>query len=228
MIKGTLYVVGTPIGNLDDITYRAVEVLSNVDLIAAEDTRSTSILLKKYKINQKCISYHDRNENIKFEKLINFLKQGISIALVSDAGTPCLSDPGYRVVNAARKNNINVVSIPGASSITSSLSISGLPSDHFYFEGFLPKKKGRKTRLEFLSSLECSIIIFESPNRIVKTLVDIQTYFGNRMVSLCREMTKMYEQNYFGSIGDILSEIGKNKVKGELVLIVSKDGYSFG
>ena len=144
MNKGTLYVVGSPIGNLGDLSYRAVEILLSVDLIAAEDTRVTSILLKKYSIIKKCISYHEKNENIKFEKIIDFLNSGNSVALISDAGTPCLSDPGYKVVNAARKLNVEVVSIPGPSSITAALSISGLPSDHFYFEGFLPKKKGRK------------------------------------------------------------------------------------
>ena len=195
---GILYVVGSPIGNLGDLSFRAVNILSSVDLIAAEDTRVTFNLLKKYSINKKCISYHDKNENIKYKKLITLLIDGNNIALISDAGTPCLSDPGYKLVNAARKNNIEVISIPGASSITAALSISGLPSDHFYFEGFLPKKKGRKTRLEILSLLECSIIIFESPNRIVKTLMEIYECFGNRVVSICREITKLYEENYFG------------------------------
>ena len=140
MNLGVLYVVGSPIGNLGDFSYRAVEILSSVDLIAAEDTRTTSVLLKKYSINKKCISYHEKNENIKYGKLLDFLRSGSNIALISDAGTPCLSDPGYRLINAARKNDIEVISIPGASSITAALSISGLPTDHFYFEGFLPKK----------------------------------------------------------------------------------------
>ena len=136
MRLGILYVIGSPIGNLGDLSYRAVEVLSSIDLIAAEDTRVTSVLLKKYSIKKKCISYHEKNENIKFQKIIDILQMGSNVALISDAGTPCLSDPGYRIVNAARKNNIDVISIPGASSITAALSISGLPSDHFYFEGF--------------------------------------------------------------------------------------------
>ena len=154
------------------------------------------------------------------------LNEGLDIALISDAGTPCLSDPGYRIVNAARKSNIEVVSIPGASSITAALSISGLPSDHFYFEGFLPKKKGRKTRLEFLSSLDCSIVIFESPNRIIKTLNSISEYFGNRAISVCREITKVYEENYFGYVDEILIRLKElSKIRGEFVLIVSKKGY---
>jgi len=224
-MAGVLYVVGSPIGNLGDLSYRAVKILSSVDLIAAEDTRVTSILLKKYSIYKKCISYHDRNENSKFKKLIEFIKEGNNIALISDAGTPCLSDPGYRVINAARKDNLNVISIPGPSSITAALSISGLPTDHFYFEGFLPRKKGRKTRMEFLSSLECSIVMFESPNRIIKTLSDIMQYFGNRAISICREITKVYEENYFGYINDIINGIEDVKIKGEFVIIISKDGY---
>ena len=226
MNSGILYVVSSPIGNLGDLSYRAVDVLSSVQMIAAEDTRTTSILLKKYSINKKCISYHEKNENIKFLKIIDLLNEGLDIALISDAGTPCLSDPGYRIVNAARKSNIEVVSIPGASSITAALSISGLPSDHFYFEGFLPKKKGRKTRLEFLSSLDCSIVIFESPNRIIKTLNSISEYFGNRAISVCREITKVYEENYFGYVDEILIRLDKlGKIRGEFVLIVSKKGY---
>ena len=226
MNSGILYVVSSPIGNLGDLSYRAVDVLSSVQMIAAEDTRTTSILLKKYSINKKCISYHEKNENIKFLKIIDLLNEGLDIALISDAGTPCLSDPGYRIVNAARKSNIEVVSIPGASSITAALSISGLPSDHFYFEGFLPKKKGRKTRLEFLSSLDCSIVIFESPNRIIKTLNGISEYFGNRAISVCREITKVYEENYFGYVDEILIRLDElSKIRGEFVLIVSKKGY---
>ena len=226
MNSGILYVVSSPIGNLGDLSYRAVDVLSSVQMIAAEDTRTTSILLKKYSINKKCISYHEKNENIKFLKIIDLLNEGLDIALISDAGTPCLSDPGYRIVNAARKSNIEVVSIPGASSITAALSISGLPSDHFYFEGFLPKKKGRKTRLEFLSSLDCSIVIFESPNRIIKTLNSISEYFGNRAISVCREITKVYEENYFGYVDEILIRLDEvSKIRGEFVLIVSKKGY---
>ena len=225
MKPGVLYVVGTPIGNLGDLSCRAIEILSSVDLIAAEDTRVSSILLKKYSISKKCISYHDKNENAKFHSLIDLLNLGSDIALISDAGTPCLSDPGYKIVNAARKSNIDVFSIPGPSSITAALSTSGLPSDHFYFEGFLPKKKGRKTKLEFLSSLECSIVIFESPNRIIRTLKDIYDIFGNRVISICREITKLYEQNYFGYIDQVLNILESNKVKGEIVLVISKEGY---
>ena len=225
MKTGLLYVVASPIGNLDDLSPRAIEILSSVNIIAAEDTRVSSKILNKHSIDKKCISYHDKNENTKFGKLIILLKQGNDIALMSDAGTPCISDPGYRVINAARKNNIEVVTVPGPSSITAALSISGLPSDCFYFEGFLPKKKGRKTKLEYLETMNCSVIIFESPNRIIKTLLDISEYFGNRVVSVCREMTKLYEQNYFGYIDKVLEEIESSKIKGEFVIIVARNGY---
>ena len=226
MKTGVLYVVASPIGNLDDLSFRATRTLSEVDFIAAEDTRVSSRILKKYSINKKCISYHDKNENRKFEQLTRLLKEGNNIALISDAGTPCISDPGYRLVNSARKNNIEVITIPGPSSITAALSISGLPTDHFYFEGFLPKKKGRKTKLEYLSSIDCSIVILESPNRVIKTLMNIYDFFGNRAVSLCREMTKLYEQNYFGYINQVVKEIETSKPKGEFVIIIAKSGYS--
>ena len=225
MISGVLYVIGSPIGNLGDLSYRAIDILSSVDLIAAEDTRTTSILLRKYSINKKCISYHEKNENIKFQKIINLLTQGNNIALISDAGTPCLSDPGYRVVNAARKNNIEVISIPGASSITAALSISGLPSDHFYFEGFLPKKKGRKTRLEYLKNLDVSIVIYESPHRMVKTFKDIYKYWGNRYVSISRELTKKYEEIETRQVMNLIQKYDSKKARGEFVIIIAKKGF---
>ena len=225
MKSGILYVVASPIGNLGDLSFRAVETLSSVDFVAAEDTRVSSRILKKHSISKKCISYHDKNENNKFQDLIILLKEGHDIALISDAGTPCISDPGYRLVNASRENGIQVVTIPGPSSVTAALSISGLPTDCFYFEGFLPKKKGRKTKLEYLSAMDCSIVILESPNRIIKSLSDISQYFGNRVVSVCREMTKLYEQNYFGYVDNVLEEIESSKPKGEFVIVVAKDGY---
>ena len=153
-MSGTLYVVATPIGNLSDTSQRTIDTLSSVGLIAAEDTRITKRLLRYFQIENRCISYHDKNEKYRAQELIDSLLDGNSIALVSDAGTPCISDPGYRVVHLAHLNNIKVVSIPGSSAVVSALSISGLPTDHFFFEGFLPKKKGRKTRFEFLKSLE--------------------------------------------------------------------------
>ena len=192
-MNGCLYVVATPIGNLSDLTYRAEAVLKDVDIIAAEDTRTSRKLLNHYKIATKVIPYHDKNEVFQAQKILSKLDNGLSIAIISDAGTPCISDPGYRLVNLAKIKKIDVISIPGPSSVTSALSISGLPTDHFYFEGFLPPKKGRKTRFESLEFLPATIVIFESPHRILKTLKDISSYWGNRAVSVCRELTKLYE-----------------------------------
>ncbi len=160
-MAGILYVVATPIGNLGDMTRRAIDVLSDVDVIASEDTRVTRRLLSHFDIENKCVSYHDNNEQYRSEELVKSLIDGNSVALVSDAGTPCISDPGYRVVNLAKQSGIEVVSVPGPSAVTAALSISGLPTDHFFFEGFLPKKKGRQTRFQFLSSLEASIVVFQ-------------------------------------------------------------------
>ena len=183
-MTGNLYVVSTPIGNLKDISLRGIETLKNVDFIAAEDTRITKRLLNKYEISKKIFSFHVKNENFKVKSIIRLLLEGKNIALVSDAGTPCISDPGYKIVNSATKEGINVVAVPGASSVIASLSISGLPTDKFYFEGFLPKKKGRNKRLNYINTLDCTVVIFESPKRLIKTLNDIYEVLGNRVVSL--------------------------------------------
>ena len=223
-MSGILYIVSTPIGNLEDISIRALDVLKEVDLIAAEDTRITSRLLNKFSIKNKCFSYNNYNENTKYTYLISLLEDNKNIALVSDAGSPCISDPGYKVVNAARLKNIDVVSIPGASSPISALTISGLPSDRFYFEGFLPKKKGRNKRFEFIMGLDCSIIIFESPNRVKKTLNEILDKLGNRVVSISKELTKIHERVFFGYLENILSDF-PDKIKGEFVIIVASERY---
>ena len=162
-MAGTLYVVATPIGNLADLTFRAEATLKAVNLIAAEDTRTSRKLMVHYAIDTPLIAYHDNNEINQAKKLVEKLNNGDSIAIISDAGTPGISDPGYRIVNLASKQNIDVITIPGPSAVTAALSISGIPTDHFYFEGFLPPKKGRKTRLELLESLPATIVIFESP-----------------------------------------------------------------
>tara|TARA_Y100000994_G_scaffold170423_1_gene140393 strand:- start:913 stop:1596 length:684 start_codon:yes stop_codon:yes gene_type:complete len=223
-LSGDLYIVSTPIGNLDDITPRALEVLEKVDLIAAEDTRVTKKILNHYNIKNVFLSYNNYNENRRYLELLNKLKENKDIALVSDAGTPCISDPGYKIVNAARVQGINVISIPGPSSVISSLSISGLPSDKFYFEGFLPRKKGRSKRLKYLSDLDCTIIIFESPKRLLKTLNDVSNVFGNRVIALCKEITKLYEKVEFGYLDDIIME--NNIVfKGEYVLVIANKKY---
>jgi 16S rRNA (cytidine1402-2'-O)-methyltransferase len=204
---------------------RSLEILESVDLIAAEDTRITKRLLNHYKIKNDLISYNNYNENNKYHYLINLLKQNKDIAIVSDAGTPCISDPGYKIVNSATKEGINVVAVPGASSVIASLSISGLPTDKFYFEGFLPKKKGRNKRLNYINTLDCTVVIFESPKRLIKTLNDIYEVLGNRVVSLCKELTKIHENVMFGYLENIIGSISYN-IRGEYVLLIAKKKYT--
>ena len=225
-MAGTLYVVGTPIGNLSDLTFRAETTLKAVDLIAAEDTRTSRKLLGHYNISTPLVSYHDNNEINQAKKLFDKLNKGDSIAIISDAGTPGISDPGYRIVNLANKEDIEVVTIPGPSAVTAALSVSGMPTDHFYFEGFLPPKKGRKTRFELLESLPATVVIFESPQRVIKTLKDIHNYWGNRIISVCRELTKMHEETLLGTVTDAEIYFSKSKPKGEFVLLVAKKGYT--
>ena len=225
-MQGILYVIGTPIGNLADISKRAIEVLSEVDLIVVEDTRVSKKILNKYDIDKKMMVYNNFNESRQCDKIIKLLNNGINIGLITDAGTPCISDPGYLLVNACRKENIDVFSIPGASALTAALSISGLPTDSFYFEGFLPKKKGRKTKFELLNRLECTIVIFESPQRVVKSLIDIKKYMGpQRRVSVHREITKIYEEAYWGSVEDSIDYFSNKKCKGEFIIIIAKEDY---
>ena len=225
-MAGILYVVATPIGNLGDMTSRAIDVLSKVDLIASEDTRVTRRLLSHFEIENRCISYHDNNEIYRAEELVTSLCDSKSVALVSDAGTPCISDPGYRIVNLAKRSGIEVVTIPGASAVTAALSISGLPTDHFFFEGFLPKKKGRQTRFKFLSDLEASVVIYESPMRIIKTLNDISACMGsNRVLSVCREITKKFEETFMGTVDEAIAYFSQKNPKGEFVIVIAKDGY---
>ena len=223
---GVLYIVATPIGNLSDISDRAKQILSEVNLIAVEDTRISKKILKKFNIDNKMIVYNNFNESRQINKIVDSLKNGNNIALVSDAGTPCISDPGYLLVNTCRKDDIKVISIPGPSSLISALSTSGLPSDSFYFEGFLPKKKGRKTKFEFLNSLSCTVIIFESPKRVLKTLLNIKEYMGDeRVISIHREMTKMYEEVFLGTVAESIEYFSNKSPKGEFVLVLAKEDY---
>tara|TARA_B110000438_G_C15703935_1_gene602320 strand:- start:298 stop:981 length:684 start_codon:yes stop_codon:yes gene_type:complete len=224
-LNATLYIVSTPIGNLKDISSRALDVLSNVNIIACEDTRITRRLLSHYNIKNKMVVYNDYNSKRKVEGLIDYLQDGNTLALVSDAGTPCISDPGYRLVNAAHIHSINVVSVPGASSVHAALSISGLPTDNYFFQGFLPKKKGRKTKFDDLSKLNCTIVIFESPKRVKKTLLYIHEKLGNRIVSVCKEITKMYETVYFGKLDKIIKDFSEINPKGEYVILIAKSEY---
>jgi len=216
--QGTLYIVSTPIGNLGDVTQRAVEILSTVSLIAAEDTRRTRILLNRYEIQTPLSSYNSYNKFKKGPLFMSRLKKGESIALVSDAGTPGVSDPHYHLVQLAINEGIFVNAVPGPSALLAALTVSGLPMDRFVFEGFLPRKKGRATRLENLAEEKRTLVIFESPNRIQKTLKDILKVFGNRQVAIARELTKIHEEVIRGNLQDIGNQ--DRKWKGELTLVI--------
>ena len=215
-----LYIVGTPIGNMEDITYRAVKTLESVDYIFAEDTRVSRKLLTHYEIKNTLYQYHEHNKSHQIENIINLLKDGKNIALITDAGTPCISDPGYELVDIAHQNDIKVVTIPGASSVIAGASISGLNLRRMAYEGFLPKKKGRQTLFNKLKEEERTIIILESPNRILRTLKDINEYLGNRYVVITRELTKIYEEVIRGNVTDLIEKIEKKPLKGEIVLLI--------
>jgi 16S rRNA (cytidine1402-2'-O)-methyltransferase len=217
---GTLYLVATPIGNLEDITYRAVKILSAVDLIAAEDTRTTKVLLDHYDIHKPMISYFSYNEQFRAPQLIEKLKAGQSIALVSDAGTPGISDPAFHVVQQALAASVPVIPVPGASAFLSALIVSGLPIDRFVFEGFLPLKKGRKTKFESMKSELRTIVLYESPHRIVRTLEDIREYLGNRNVVVARELTKKFEEITRGPVETVLAQVSAKQPRGEYVVVI--------
>lgn len=219
----TLYVVATPIGNLKDITFRAIEVLKTVDYIACEDTRETSKLLLYYGIeNKQFIVYNDYNENIVADKIVNLLKNH-DVALVSDAGTPCISDPGYRLVKKAIENNVKVVPIPGPFAGITALSVSGLPTDKFLFIGFLPNKKNQKREyLEYYLSLNLTLIIYESPKRVIDTIKLIEEINNNVNMVVAKELTKIHEEFIRGNPTEILNYFSKNpdKIKGEFVILI--------
>lgn len=219
---GTLYVVATPIGNLEDMTFRAVNILKQVDFIAAEDTRHSKKLLNHYGIETRMISCHEHNEADKTPLLISQLKNGLSIALISDAGTPTISDPGYHLVRAAAKEKIPVIPIPGCSATMAGLSVSGLPTDAFYFSGFLPKKKEKlQQALELLKNQKATLIIYESPKRITNLIESIIPVFGNRQACFAREITKLHEEYMRGSLSEILRMLHeKQTIKGECSLFV--------
>lgn len=216
-----LYLVPTPIGNLEDITYRALRVLKEVDLILAEDTRTSAPLLKHFGIEKRLLSHHQHNEHKAVAEIIRFLKEGQEVALISDAGTPAISDPGYLLVREAIKNDIEINCLPGATAFVPALVNSGLPNDRFTFEGFLPIKKGRQTRLKSLVNEERTMIFYESPHRILKTLNDFAEYFSStRPASISREITKMYEETVRGSIEELILHFQTATIKGEFVICV--------
>ncbi len=225
MTVGTLYIVSTPIGNLEDITLRAIRVLKEADLIAAEDTRHTKHLLDRYEIETQLTSYHDHNKEEKAPVLVARMLDGKNVALVSDAGTPGISDPGYFLINLAVDQKIPVVPIPGATAAIAALSISGLPTDSFVFEGFLPAKHGaRLKRLQALSKEERTIIFYEAPHKIVKTAEDMLEILGDRRAVITRELTKIHEEAIRGTLSEILRHLQTGSIKGEFTVIVH--GYS--
>ncbi len=222
-MQGKLFIVPTPVGNLKDMTFRGIEVLQSVDLILAEDTRTSGKLLKHFDITTPQRSYHQFNEHKIVDNLIDQLQQGSRFALISDAGTPGISDPGYLIVHKAIEKGILIETLPGATAFVPALINSGLPSERFVFEGFLPVKKGRKTRLENLQNEKRTMIFYESPHKLLKTLQDFITYFGaDRKVSVSREISKIYEENIRGNLSDVLNQLKeKPKIKGELVIVLS-------
>ena len=215
-----LYIVATPIGNLEDMTLRGIRILKEVNYIFAEDTRVTKKLLNHFEIENTVYRYDEFTKMHQIANIINLLKEGKDIALVTDAGTPCISDPGYELVDAVHKEGIKVVPIPGASALTASASVAGLSMRRFCFEGFLPKKKGRQTLLKSLAEEERTIVIYESPFRIEKTLRDIEQFIGVREVVIIREITKIYEEIMRGTTTELIERLAKNPIEGEIVLLI--------
>ena len=219
--SGKIYVVSTPIGNLGDMTFRAVETLKSADFILCEDTRVTKILLDHYEIKNELISFNAATESKKMEHAVEKILKGLNCALVSDAGTPTISDPGGRFINLALKNDIEVVSIPGASALISALSISGLPTDAFVFEGFLPQKKGRQKKLSELAEEERTIVLYESVYRINNLLEELNKYMPERTVVVFRELTKKFEERWKGLPNELLENLSQKIIKGEFVVIIA-------
>lgn len=221
-----LYLVPTPIGNLQDITLRALEILKTVDVVLAEDTRTSGLLLKHYGITAKLQAYHQHNEHRELEGLVHRMAAGEKMALVTDAGTPAISDPGFLLVRECLRHNVKVECLPGATAFVPALVKSGLPATRFCFEGFLPQKKGRQTALKALENEERTMIFYESPYRLLKTLKDFTAYFGDdRPASVSRELTKMFEETVNGTLAELHTHFTKKPVKGELVLVIAGKGY---
>lgn len=221
-VPGTLYVVATPIGNLEDITYRAVKVLGEVDLVAAEDTRHSRKLLDRFGIRKPLLSYHDHNERQRYGEILERLRAGENVALISDAGTPCIADPGYRLIAACRTSGVSVVPIPGASALIAALSVSGVATDHFSFEGYLPSRaKARTDLFKRLAGEQRTLVFYETPHRLLAALNDlVQIFGGERSLVVAREMTKLHEEFFHGSADDALTHFSRQPVKGEVVLIL--------
>jgi len=224
----SLYVVATPIGNLEDITERAVRILKEVDLIAAEDTRHTRILLDRYKIDTPTTSYHGHSTDAKVAALVAKMEEGKDIALVSDAGTPGISDPAFSLIQAALKSKIEIIPIPGPAAFLAALMGSGLPMDKFVYLGFIPAKKGRQTLFESVKDEKRTVIFYESPHRIQKTLAQMLEVLGpDRIVVIARELTKIHETFHRGTLGEIHEEFSRQKPKGEITLLLAPASYNF-
>lgn len=218
---GKLYVIPTPIGNLEDMTLRAIRILKEVDLILAEDTRTSSVLLKHYQIEKRLMPYHKFNEHRSLIGFINRMQGGENIALISDAGTPSISDPGFLLVRACVENAIEIECLPGATALIPALVNSGFPSDKFCFEGFLPQKKGRQKRLQELAQEERTIVMYESPFRLLKLLEELVQYFGaDRQVAVSRELSKMFEENLRGPVSELIETLKTRTIKGEIVVVI--------
>jgi 16S rRNA (cytidine1402-2'-O)-methyltransferase len=230
-MAGLLYVVATPIGNLEDITLRAVRILKEVDLIAAEDTRHTQILLNHYDIHTPLTSYHEHNERTKSQPLVERLVRGENVALLCDAGTPAISDPGYRLVIEATRAGVRIVPLPGASALAAVLSACGLPTDRFVFEGFLPaKKQERKNKLQALRNESRTLVFYEAPHRLMESLQDLQQTLGDREIVVAREVSKVHEEFLRGTLSKIITQLTGHTVKGEITLVVhgstNESGFS--
>jgi len=222
MATGTLYVVATPIGNLEDVTTRALRILREVDVIACEDTRHTRLLLQRYGITTPLVSYHEHNEQTRAQELLRRLQEGTSVALVSDAGTPVLSDPGFTLVRQAVAAGVPVVPAPGASAITAALSVAGLPTDRFVFLGFLPRKAGERRRaLLDIARIPWTLVMFEAPHRVVHTLRDLRAVLGDRQVAVMRELTKKFEETVRGALSEVTDRMAQAPPRGELTLVVA-------
>ena len=220
--NGTLYIVATPIGNLEDMTFRAVRTLKEVDLIAAEDTRHSRKLLAHYGIATRMTPYHDHNEQLKTDYLIDRLLDGQNVALITDAGTPCIADPGYRIVQAAVAAGVRVVPIPGAAALAAAVSAAGLPSDRFAFEGFLPPRQGkRRAKLAELTNENRLLVFYEAPHRLAATLADMRETLGNRQAVVARELTKIHEEFRNGTLDEIAEYYREQQVKGEIAILIA-------
>ena len=221
--KGKLFVVATPIGNLQDFTFRGVETLKTVHCIFAEDTRTSKKLINHYDIDTKLYSYHDHSSEKEIDRLLEILKDQKDVALISDAGTPTISDPGYGLIRECIREGIDIIPIPGASALTAAISASGLPSDTFTFIGFLPTKKGRQKKISFLKDLDTTIVLFESPHRLIKTLNQLKEALGERPVVVGRELTKLYEEIIRGNFSSTIDFFDSKKIKGEIVIMIGKN-----